>query len=73
MAERDPIARWVERVNRLGRELDAAAASMHPSAWHEALAPDRERWEVLARGGPPCMDDHRRGAPVQLSLMEVSA
>ena len=38
---------WVRRVNALARELDASAAALHPSAWHEALAPDLERFRRL--------------------------
>lgn len=38
---------WVRRLNKLGRELDASAASMHPSAWPEALKRDREKWKKV--------------------------
>lgn len=48
----DPVAAWVSRVNRLAAEIDATAASLHPSAWPEALAPDSERFRRLAANGP---------------------
>ncbi len=40
---------WVQRLNALGREMDEIAVSLHPSAWHEALAPYRVRWRELVR------------------------
>ena len=39
---------WIRRLNALGREMDEIAASLHPSAWHEVLAPYRARWRELA-------------------------
>lgn len=56
---------WVSKVNRMAAEIDAAAASMHPSAWPEALATDFERFRKLAAGGPV-------SKPKQLSFSEVS-
>ena len=54
------IARWVEYLNRLGRELDAKAASMHPSAWKEQLREDIERWRRVvgqaSQRGPRLID-----------------
>jgi len=38
---------WVRRVNAQGLKMDAIADSMHPSAWPEALAADRERFRKL--------------------------
>lgn len=43
---------WVAQVNRLAAEMDANAAGLHPSAWAEALAPDRERFRKLASKQP---------------------
>lgn len=40
---------WVKRLNKLAEEMDETAASLHPSAWHEALAPMREEYERLAK------------------------
>lgn len=54
---------WVSKLNRMAVDIDAAAASMHPSAWHEALAPDFERFRKLAAGGP-------MSKPEQLSFLE---
>ena len=48
----DPVDRWVRELNAAGRELDEAAASMHPSRWHEDLRGIRDRWSRLARRGP---------------------
>lgn len=31
--------------------MDADAAALHPSAWHEAMEEKREKWEKLARKG----------------------
>lgn len=47
---------WVAKVNRLAAEIDANAASLHPSAWAEALAPDFERFRKLA-GKLPASDN----------------
>jgi glutathione S-transferase len=47
----DAIAAWVRRLNALGDDLDADAAALHPSAWHEAMEEKREKWEKLARKG----------------------
>ena len=41
----DATERWIRRLNHLGRELDAKAASMHPSAWMEQLREEREKWK----------------------------
>lgn len=48
----DATTRWVERLNRLARDLDEDAATMHPSAWSDALGHRMERWRALAAGGP---------------------
>lgn len=58
MTTDDPIARWVKRVNDLARRMDDAAASMHPSAWGEQMAPLNERYRKLAASGPH--SKHRR-------------
>lgn len=49
MSREAQIERWVARVNRAAIELDAKAASMHPAAWAEQLAPDFAAFEKLAR------------------------
>ncbi len=54
--------KWVAGLNRLGREMDEAATTMHPSAWHEQLAPDREKWLKLARAWAA---DHHLRADIQ--------
>lgn len=52
------VWRWVAKVNRAAREMDEAAASLHPSAWPEALAPQREAFRKLAaRSLPPYKDE----------------
>jgi hypothetical protein len=43
---------WVARVNKLALEMDELAASMHPSAWPEALKSLREKFEQVAKQGP---------------------
>ncbi len=45
----DATERWVNRLNHLGRELDATAEIMHPGAWKDQLAEDIARWRKLAR------------------------
>ena len=57
------LTAWVSKVNRMAAEIDAVAASMHPSAWHEALAPDFARFRKLAGNGPI--------APAQMTLWEI--
>ncbi len=47
----DSVATWVARLNRLAREMDEVAVSIHPSSWHEMLAPLREEYRRLAVGG----------------------
>lgn len=42
---------WVHRVNQLCREIDEIAASIHPSAWPEALADLHEKYRRLAKSG----------------------
>jgi len=59
----DPVARWVARLNKLGREMGDIAASMHPSAWREQLAPYRERYRKLAGAGPK---PESKPVPIQL-------
>jgi hypothetical protein len=39
---------WVSRLNKLARQMDGTAASLHPSAWTEALAPLRKEYARLA-------------------------
>jgi hypothetical protein len=43
---------WVRRVNSLAREIDEIAASIHPSAWREALGPEFRKYERLAKVMP---------------------
>jgi hypothetical protein len=45
-------AKWVSRLNKLAREMDELAATLHPSAWHEALAPYCAKYKRLAQGAP---------------------
>lgn len=59
------LAAWVSKVNRMAAEIDSEAASMHPSAWSEALAPDFERFRKLAGSGPV------EPGSAQLSLLEL--
>ncbi len=54
---------WVRRVNALAREIDAVAASVHPSVWPEQLADLHEKYRRLA-AEPTC------DPPEQLSLWE---
>lgn len=39
---------WVRNVNKLAAEIDEAAASLHPSAWAEQLAPLHDRYRKVA-------------------------
>ena len=48
----DPIAAWVARIRLAGDEMDAWAASLHPSAWDEALADRRAAFAKLCANGP---------------------
>lgn len=57
---------WVRKLNKLGREIDEWAASIHPSAWDEELKAEMEKWRKLAKYQP--VDE-----PVQLSLFDESA
>lgn len=75
------FAAWVSKLNHMGAEIDAQAASMHPSVWPEALEADFERFRKLAAGGPvdPDFAKTRRlvtswpvGEPAQLALWNVS-
>jgi len=50
--EEDAVDRWVRDLNRMGADLDALAASIHPTAWRDALEPMRRQWERLARLDP---------------------
>jgi hypothetical protein len=43
---------WVKQVNRLAREIDEIAASMHPSAWPEQLGELFRKYERLAKVMP---------------------
>lgn len=52
MTDPDPIAAWVARVRLAGDEMDAWAASLHPSAWDEALADRRAAFAKLCANGP---------------------
>lgn len=52
MTTPDPIAAWVARVRLAGDEMDAWAASLHPSAWDEALADRRATFTRLCATGP---------------------
>lgn len=53
----DAIETWVQRVNLTARALDEAAASIHPSAWPEALRDGMERFKRLAAAGPQDPND----------------
>lgn len=50
--ERDQTDAWVHRVNRAARELDEAAASMHPSAWRDELEEQRQKYKKACGGRP---------------------
>ncbi len=63
MSETQWIDQWVRRLNALGAEMDAVAASLHPSAWEEALAPLRVQYRKLAV-------QHYRAGPHQPGLFE---
>jgi hypothetical protein len=52
MPEQDPVAAWVAKLNRLGREMDEMVEGVHPSAWAELTARQREAWHKLARTDP---------------------
>jgi hypothetical protein len=52
VTDRDPIAVWVARLNRLGQEMDEMVAGVHPSAWGEMTAKKRAEWHRLARQFP---------------------
>lgn len=41
---------WVARLNALAREMDDLAASLHPTAWAEALRDLNDKWRRLAEG-----------------------
>jgi hypothetical protein len=43
--------RWVKKLNKLGRDLDRAAAAIHPAARKEQLGPEIERYRALAKQG----------------------
>lgn len=45
-------ARWARRLNAQGRRLDELAAGVHPSAWPELLALEREKWKRIAKSVP---------------------
>jgi len=40
---------WVHRLNQLCWHLSSLETSMHPSAWHECLQPDRDEFTRLAQ------------------------
>jgi hypothetical protein len=48
MADRSSIDRWVASVNRLAREMDEQAASIHLSAWAEVMKAANEKFRKLA-------------------------
>lgn len=50
--EKDPVLKWVNKVNKLALEIDAEADSMHPSKRKDALASDLEKFKRLAAFGP---------------------
>jgi hypothetical protein len=50
-ADRDKVAAWVAKLNRLGREMDDACEGVHPSAWAELTAEKRAKWRKLVREG----------------------
>ena len=57
-------------MNRIGSEMDAIAASLHPSAWPEALAAKRDRWHALAHPGTPTVEIRMRpAAPSHLPVL----
>lgn len=51
---------WVKRINALAKEIDDTAASVHPSAWKEALAPLAEKYAAACasqKAGDPLPAD----------------
>jgi hypothetical protein len=50
--EETEMASWVRRLHEIGDKMDETALSMHPSAWHEALKQDREKWQKVAAENP---------------------
>ena len=52
--------KWVKRINALAKEIDDTAASVHPSAWKEALAPLAEKYAAACasqKAGDPLPAD----------------
>ncbi len=47
------VEKWVSRINRLAREIDELAATIHPSAWPEALRELNEKWKKEAKKESP--------------------
>ena len=52
MADRSGIDRWVARVNLLAKKMDEEAASIHPSAWTEAMEKENEKFRKIAKSLP---------------------
>ncbi len=48
----DATDKWVARLNKLAREIDEDAATIHPSAWKEQLGDLYEKYRKLAGRGP---------------------
>ena len=46
LVEEDKI---IHRMNKLAREMDEIALSIHPSAWSETLRPHAQEWLKLNR------------------------
>ena len=40
---------WVAAVNRLAREMDDKASTIHPSAWAELMKADNEKFRKVAK------------------------
>jgi len=39
---------WVKRLREIGDEMDELMASLHPSAWDQALKLQKEEWRKIA-------------------------
>lgn len=40
--------KWVAAVNKLAREMDEQAASVHPAAWPEMMKAQNDRFKKVA-------------------------
>jgi hypothetical protein len=52
MTDEEAIVKWVALVNKMAREMDEKAASVHPSAWPEMMKAENEKYRKLAAQVP---------------------